>query len=120
MLPRPSPAVLLAILCATSLFVAMMQLAMAVAGLSPGDETLNLWATVYVLQLASWVDADTARHRQVYRPYELGWFIYLFVIPYVPYYLVKTRGARGLLWLAGFVGLYFLGDLSLWIASLGR
>ena len=120
MLPRPSPAVLLAILCATSLFVATMQLAMATVDMWASDHTLDLWGVVFLLQLASWVDADTVRHRQIYRPYELGWFVYLFVIPYLPYYLIKTRGARGVLWLVGFIALYLLADIAYWIGSLAQ
>jgi hypothetical protein len=73
-----------------------------------------LWGFVFVLLLVLWVDADSKGRAEIYRPHEYGFLVFLWWVPYVPYYLWRTRGARGLLLLAGLVALYLLG----WLAQL--
>jgi hypothetical protein len=55
--------------------------------------------------LAWWVVADC---RALGRPMSIdhGWFVFLAWPIAVPYHLIATRGARGLLIIAGFVGLF--------------
>jgi hypothetical protein len=61
--------------------------------------------------LALWVDADSQNHPEVKRPFEYGYLVLIFWLPYLPYYLWRTRGAKGIFNLIGFVGLFLLGDL---------
>ena len=69
---------------------------------------LSVWGALFVLVLVLWVDLDSKAHPEIYRPYEYGYLVLLWWIPYVPYYLWRTRRFKGLLLLAGFVGLYLM------------
>lgn len=61
------------------------------------------------LLIASWVDTDSKDHPQVGRSFDFGFLVLTFCLPYLPYYLWRTRGAAGLLVFAGFVGLFCAG-----------
>ena len=58
-------------------------------------------------------DRFTHRHRedhpQVGRCFDYGFLVLMFLLPYLPYYLWRTRGGAGLLMLAGFVVLFSMG-----------
>src|SRR6266478_8970736 len=58
-----------------------------------------LWAVGW------WLRTDS-RRRGVLSVYDLGFFLYLAWPIVMPYYLLKTRGARGLLVMLGFVASY--------------
>ena len=58
-----------------------------------------LWA------IGWWVRTDSLR-RGVLSAYDLGFFLYLAWPFIMPYYLVKTRGAKGLVVILGFVVAY--------------
>lgn len=55
--------------------------------------------------LAWWVVADS-RHRKVATPIDQGWFVFFAWPVALPYYLIRTRGPRGCLVLAGLIGLF--------------
>ena len=59
-----------------------------------------LWA------IGWWLRTDS-RRRGVLAVYDLGFFLYLAWPVVMPYYLVKTRGAKGLLAILCFVIAYF-------------
>ena len=73
-----------------------------------------------VLLLALWVEEDSKGQPQVYRPFEHGQLAFLLWIPYLPYYLWRTRGARGMLMLSGFVVLLLAGWFAQWVVYLAR
>jgi hypothetical protein len=81
---------------------------------------LSVSGLVFVVLLVCWVDADSNDYPQIYRPFEYGYLVLLFWIPYLPYYLWRTRRGVGLLMLAGFVALYFLGYLLQWAIYVAR
>ena len=58
-----------------------------------------LWAVGW------WLRTDS-RRRGVLSVYDLGFFLYLAWPVVMPYYLLKTRGAKGLLVILGFVVAY--------------
>jgi hypothetical protein len=58
-----------------------------------------LWAVGW------WLRTDS-RKRNVAVVYDLGFFLYIAWPIVMPYYLVKTRGAKGLLLILGFVVAY--------------
>ena len=67
--------------------------------------------------LVLWVDADSRDHRQLGRSFDYGFLVLMFLLPYFPYYLWRTRGAAGLLMCAGFLGLFLMGffvQLLIW------
>src|SRR3569623_1830907 len=74
-----------------------------------------LWPTVFLLLLVMWVERDSRAHPQISRPsLDYGLLVYVFWIPYLPYYMWKTRGARGLALVAAFAILGLLGELLTW------
>ena len=77
------------------------------------EPLLSLSTFISAILVGMWVDADSRGRPNIYRPYEHGWLIYVYWIPYVPYYLWRTRGAIGVL---QFGGLLFL-LLSWWIVQ---
>ena len=86
-----------------------------------GAERLTLaWTLTFSLLVALWIEADSRRFTNVYRPYEYGFLVYLMWPVYLPYYLVRTRGARGIAWLTGFVVLYlvtWLARMVVWLVA---
>jgi len=85
------------------------------------QDLLSIWQLLFVLVVALWVDADSKGYPQIYRPHEYGYLVLLYWIPYLPYYLWRTRGpTMGLLMLGGFVGLLFLGYLVQWVLYVAR
>jgi len=64
--------------------------------------------------LVLWVDTDSRDYPKIYRPYEYGYLVFLFWLPYLPYYLWRTRGWVGMLILGGFLVLLMLGYLVQW------
>jgi hypothetical protein len=86
----------------------------------PTGSVMTLWTVVFGILLVLWIDADSKDYPRIYRPFEYGHLVFLFWIPYLPYYLWRTRRATGLLLLAGLVTLYFLGDLLRWVIDVAR
>jgi hypothetical protein len=68
--------------------------------------------------LGWWMRRDS-RLRSIPWIYDMGMFLYM-VWPFImPYYLIKTRGARGLLGILGFAGAYIGGlTVGVIVASL--
>src|SRR5882672_5378980 len=98
-------------LAAISVLVAVYEAVLYWFDMEPTRSVLSLWTFVFAILLVLWVDADSKDYPRIYRPFEYGYLVLLFWIPYLPYYLWRTRRAAGLLLLAGLVTLYFLGDL---------
>ena len=74
-----------------------------------GAETLA--TIVCVLFLVLWVDADSKGHPEIYRPYEFGYLLLFLWLPYLPYYMWRTRRVRGLFAFIGLAALFFSGVL---------
>ena len=62
--------------------------------------------TVGVLWAIGWWLRTDSRRKGVLSVYDLGLFLYLAWPLVMPYYLLKTRGAKGLLVILGFVVAY--------------
>ena len=58
--------------------------------------------------LTLWIDADSRDYPQIRLPFDRGFFLIFFGFLFLPIYLYRTRGARGLALCIGFVGLTFL------------
>jgi hypothetical protein len=78
-------------------------------GLSSTPTTAALAAVLSAFLLTLWIDADSKHHPQVSRSFDYGYLVLTFWLPYLPYYLWRTRGAAGLLMFAGFLGLFSMG-----------
>lgn len=77
----------------------------------PADNLVWLWQIFFIVLLVFWVDADSKNHPKIYRPYEYRYLIFIFWLPYLSFYLWRTRRAFGMAMLAGFLALYSLGYL---------
>jgi hypothetical protein len=73
-----------------------------------------------VFMLVMWVDADSRGRSNIYRPYEFGQLVLLFWLPYLPFYLWRTRRWVGLLMLAGFLCAFSLGNLVVLAIDISR
>ena len=95
-----------------SVAVSLYQATLFYLGDATSAEFNKSWSYVFPLLLAFWVDEDSKHRPEVYRPsFDRGLFIYLFWIVYLPFYLLRTRGRRGWLWIAGLLLLMFLGTI---------
>lgn len=78
----------------------------------PSSDFERLWGGVFAVLLAAWVEEDSRGREDVQLPsFDLGMFVFLIWILFVPWYLVRTRGAKGWLWTAGLLALAFLGSV---------
>ena len=78
------------------------------------------WALVYSLLLLYWLHIDAEQHTEMYRPYEFTFLAFVFWFPYFPYYLLRTRRAKGLLLFLGVIALPYLGYLLQWLIYVVR
>ena len=62
--------------------------------------------------MALWIKEDSKDHPEITRPFDYGFFVYLFWPIYFPYYLWRTRRGRGLKLFGGFLLLLILGWLT--------
>ena len=89
-------------------------------GTAPADNLLSLWQLFFIVLLVLWVDADSKDHPEIYRPYEYGYLVFLFWLPYLPFYLWRTRRAVGVVMLGGFIAMLYLGSLGQWLIYAAR
>ena len=80
--------------------------------------TLSLFVSVILVGM--WVDADSRGRPNIYRPYEYGWLVYVYWIPYIPYYLWRTRGAKGLLLFVVLLAVLFSAEIVQWLIYVAR
>jgi hypothetical protein len=107
-------------MAALSIAVGIANACLYYSGTSSSGNLEIVWALTFVVLIAMWVEADSRSYPEVYRPYEFGFLAFLFWFAYLPYYLVRTRKATGLLWLLGLAALYQLGfilKLALYLGS---
>jgi hypothetical protein len=104
-----------------SVAVALYQATVFYLGYETSAEFERVWSYVFPFLLAFWVEEDSRDRPGVYRPsLDMGLFICLVWIFYLPFYLVRTRGANGWFWIAGLFSLAFLGtilQLAIYAAS---
>jgi hypothetical protein len=97
-----SPAVLL------YLFLTVAQVASGIylaAEAEPPPAFTLLYALGFLWVVGWWLLGDS-RERGVAWVFDMGLFLYIAWPVVMPYYLLKTRGAKGLLVILGFVGAY--------------
>ncbi len=96
----------------TSVVVALYQATVFHLGYETSVEFERVWGYVFPFLLAFWVEEDSRARPEIYRPsFDIGLFIYLIWILYLPFYLLRTRGANGWLWIVGLFSLAFLGSI---------
>ena len=101
----------------TALLYAFVAVAQIVTGfylaseLEP-PEPFNLLYALGFLWVVGWWLQNDSRRRGVSWPLDMGLFIYVAWPVILPYYLLKTRGPKGLLVILGFVGVYVAALLA--------
>ena len=73
---------------------------------------LAVWPAIFLILLILWVVEDSKGYPSIYKPFDFGFLAFVFAVPYLPYYLWRTRRFKGLLFLAGLAVLYLLGHLT--------
>ena len=89
-------------------------------GVNESENLLATWQFIFIVLIVLWVDADSKNFPSIYRPFEYGQLVFFFWLPYLPFYLWRTRRAFGLLLLLGFVLLFFLGYFAQLVIYLAR
>ena len=84
---------------------------------TPPAYTLLHWAAQ--LWIIGWWLRTDSRKRRVASVYDMGLFLCIAWPIVMPYYLVKTRGAKGLLVILGFIAAYFGAAIAGIIVSVG-
>jgi hypothetical protein len=100
-------------LVSLSAIMALYELVLYILDAEANEILLGLSATLFLFFLILWISADS-KLQNIYRPYDYEFIIYMFWVLYLPYYFIKTRGARGIFWLLGILVLYNLGLLLQW------
>ena len=73
------------------------------------DEGLGSVYAFLVVVLSVWfIDIESRNEHKIYRTYEYGLLIWIIWPAYVPYYLFKTRGPKGILIFSVFLAAVFL------------
>jgi hypothetical protein len=94
-----------------SILYGLVEILAALEEQATSEGTKYLWSIVFALVIALWTGND-AKSRDLYKPYEYSYFVFLFWPFVLPYHLIKTRGTEGLLMFLGVLGLYFLPFIS--------
>jgi hypothetical protein len=74
----------------------------------------RLWPFAFSVLLAMWLQEDSRGHPEIFRPFEFSYLLFFLWLPYLPYYLWRTRKVKGLLLLAGILVLACLSQLLIW------
>lgn len=104
---RPGP--LLTLPIGLSGAVLALQFVAYRAGVPLEPQAFQFWSVLFSILSAMWVLADSYSFPRIYRPFEFGWLVLLAAPFYAIYYLVKTRGPLGILWVLGYLTLYVSG-----------
>lgn len=95
-----------------SLLVSIVEVLAYWRDMEPSSPIVAAWPVIFVALLVLWVVEDSKEQPGIYKPFEFGFLVFIWAIPYLPYYLWRTRRLRGVLLLIGLVLLYFLGYLG--------
>ncbi len=106
---------ILVTLVALSVFIGGYEALLYHFGRDIGVHFATMWVVVFYVLVALWVDAESHERKDIYCPFEYDYLVFLFAIVYVPYYLVRTRGALGILWFVALVVLFYLGYFLQWL-----
>ena len=89
-------------------------------GAEPNSSVITLWEFAFLVLLVLWVEQDSKRRAEIYHPFEFGFLVLIFWIPYLPFYLFRTRGPKGIAIFLGFLGLICLPYFVPWLVYAGR
>ncbi len=59
-----------------------------------------------------WLYYDSKKHAEIYKPFDYGYIIYALILLYLPYYVGKTRGKKGVFIVLAAMALYLAMDFG--------
>lgn len=98
-----------------SVAVAIYEFVLYLYGIVPSENIYKLWSLIFILLIVMWIDFDSREQEKIYRPFEYGFLVLIFWSLYLPYYFIKTRKLKGIVFLLGLLLLFNLGYLMQWL-----
>lgn len=95
-----------------SLLVSSVEVLAYWRDVEPSSQIVAAWPVIFLVLLVLWVVEDSKAQPGIEKPFEFEFLVFIWAIPYLPYYLWRTRRWRGIWLLIGLVLLYFLGYLG--------
>lgn len=108
------PAVYLLALVVGALLVSSVEVLAYWRDVELSSPIVDAWPVIFLGLLVLWVVEDSKAQPGIEKPFEFGFLVFIWAVPYLPYYLWRTRRWRGIWLLTGLVVLYFLGYLGQW------
>ncbi|MEZ5704054.1 MAG: hypothetical protein R3E56_01165 [Burkholderiaceae bacterium] len=71
-------------------------------GVEMTSPVVATWPLAFLVLLALWVIEDSKAHPEIQKPFDYGFLVFVFSLPYLPL-ISRSRGAAGFLWLIGWV-----------------
>ena len=103
--------VIMAAMLLSSLACGALEVAAVLKDAPPPEATPTVWALVFAILAAIWVQRD-AEQRRLPVPFEFSFLVYVLLPLALPYHLIRTRGWKGLLHLLGFVLIFVLPTVA--------
>lgn len=69
------------------------------------------WSFFFIVLVSFWVQKDS-KSADFDKPFDFGFFLYLFLPILLPYYLLRTRGIEGIVTFLGFVAIHYIPFIS--------
>ena len=101
-----------------SLLVATVEVLAYWRDVEPSSPIVAAWPVIYWVLLVLWVVEDSKTQPNIEKPFEFEFLVFIWAVPYLPYYLWRTRRWRGMWLLTGLAALYFLGYFGQWAVYL--
>jgi len=108
---RSTSNVLLFGLVAGSVIAGLYEAAFFWRDVEPDRHLGALWQVAFVVLLVLWLERDSRERADIQRPFDFRFLAFVYWIPYLPYYLWRTRRGKGLLISFGLLVLYFFSQL---------
>jgi len=96
-----------------SICLGIIEVLLNLQGKEVSESTQSIWGVVFFLLSILWAYYDADRS-DFEKPFDFGFLVYVFWPVAFPWYLVKTRGAEGMLLFIGFISIW----LGPWVAGL--
>lgn len=93
--------------------VGVLEVFLIIKGKEISASTEAIWGAIFLFLTIYWAYYDAERD-DFEKPFDFGFFIYVFWYVAFPWYLIKTRGIEGVLLLIGFLTIW----LAPWLAGL--
>ncbi len=90
-----------------SVLYSLMQASATYANMGSSPSTEGIWLLVFLFSTVVWADRDR-KNNDFSGVFDFGAYMYFAWPVALPYYLIRTRGLKGLVIYLGFWGLYLV------------